>query len=108
MINIQRDTRIKISNYINKISNIRKTSQKIQICLELYNYLVNDNECIKILQDNDNFYKTVKQKLCNELYGNIDEKEYNNFYNKLLQIKKSSIISYNYLDSGNKINTIDL
>ena len=68
----------------------------------------NDNECIKILQDNDNFYKTVKQKLCNELYGNIDEKEYNNFYNKLLQIKKSSIISYNYLDSGNKINTIDL
>ena len=108
MTSKQKNTNIKIYYYLQQISNIRKTSQKIQIFLELLNYLLNNDECIKLLQENNILYKTIKNHYYNDLYDNIDENEYNKINRKLLQIKKNTIISYEYLDNGNKINTLNL
>ena len=96
----------KISNYLIQISSIQKFSQKISIYVDFFNYLVNDDNCIKILQDNDNFFNDIMHQLTTQLYGNIDLNKYNIIYNKLININHTK--KCNYLDNGNNINTIYL
>ena len=98
----------KIYSYLSDINNIRKYSQRIIICTELFEYLTTNDGCIDILTNNNNFFNVVKKKLESELYNKIDNDVYNKMYNKIIDIGKEKNILLDYSDNGNKINEISI
>ena len=108
---INQNTLMKISKYLNDIENTINHNSKINKCLELYMYLTEDPNCIKLLRVHDTFIDTCIKKFERELIHNIDKSLYIEMYNKLQKIKldnRNSIMTCNFSNNGKQINNINI